>query len=101
MNKAKEEIKMFDSKYLEALAKAAKAEAEQAEYDKDEAAKASYAADEAEDWEACDKAEAEYKHLKYAAIDLQNLAETLAKAAEALDYIEAEAPEYLTKLGLI
>ena len=90
---------MLNSKYLEALAKAAAAEAEQAEYSKDEAAKACYAADEAEDWEAYDKAEAEHKHLKYAAIDLQSLAEALTKAAEALEYIEAEAPEYLAALA--
>lgn len=91
---------MFNSLKLEEIARLASAEARAAALRQDEVVAAWDAADEAGNDEAWDKLEAEHKRLKYAMIDLEDLAEALTKAAQALEGLEVENPDYLMKLGL-
>ena len=67
----------------------------------DEAAEAMKTADEAEDWDACDAAEAEYKRKRYNVADLENLIRALHDAANAFEGLEYEGQDVLRNMGLI
>lgn len=67
----------------------------------DEAAEAAKAADEAEDWNALDAAEAEYKRKRNNAADLESLMRALYDAANAFEGLEYEGQDVLRNLGLI
>lgn len=89
------------SEALRDLMNDAEAELERVEYAQDDAAEAVTVADAAEDWNACDKAEAEYKRLKYNAEDLRMLLNALHDAANAFEGLEDEGQDILRNMGLM
>ena len=89
------------SEALRDLMNNAEAELERVEYAQDDAAEAVTVADAAEDWNACDKAEAEYKRLKHNAEDLRMLLNALHDAANAFEGLEDEGRDVLRNMGLM
>ena len=66
----------------------------------DDAAEAAKNADAAEDWEALDAAEAEYKRRRHNAADLEKLMNALYDAANAFEGLEYEGHDVLRSMGL-
>ena len=89
------------SETLRKLMDDAIAELDRVEYARDDAAEAISAADAIEDWDTCDKAEAEYKRLKHNAEDLRVLANALHDVANAFEGLEDEGQDILRNMGLM
>ena len=89
------------SETLRSIMNDAEAELERVEYAQDDAAEAVAVADAAEDWNACDEAEAEYKRLKHNAEDLRMLLNALHDAANAFEGLEDEGRDVLRNMGLM
>lgn len=88
------------SEALRELMQAAAKELDRVEEARDDATEALANADEAEDWDACDKYEMEYKRLKYNIADLEMAIRALHDAANAFEGLEEDGQDVLRNMGL-
>lgn len=89
------------SEALRSLMENVAAELDRVEHAQDDMSEAMTVADAAEDWDAYDKAEAEYKRLRHNADDLEALTYALRDAANALEGLEDEGQDILRNMGLM
>jgi hypothetical protein len=89
------------SEALRELMQAAAEELDRVEEACDDAAEACAAADKAEDWDACDKYDAEYKRRKYNIADLEAAIKALHDAANAFEGLEVDGQDVLRNMGLV
>jgi Ni/Co efflux regulator RcnB len=89
------------SEALRELMQAAEKELDRVEEMRDDVAEACAAADKAEDWDACDKYDAEYKRRKYNIADLEAAIRALHDAANAFEGLEVDGQDVLRNMGLV
>lgn len=76
------------------------AELERSEYARDDAMQALADADEAGNWEACDKAESEYKRFESVVYGLETIVNNLSPVISAFEGLEFIAQDALKNMGL-
>lgn len=67
---------------------------------RDDVGEALAKADEAEDWDTCDRCAAEYKRMRYNIADLEAAIRALHDAANAFEGLEVDGQDVLRNMGL-